>query len=210
MMLAAPRLRRNISSRGIRQAFRRLFAAGVLAILLFALSALSAPGTSSATTLPPNFQETTVVSGLTAGTAFRFAPDGRLFVAEQSGLIKVFDSISDTTPTIFADLRTKVHNFWDRGLLGLALDPNFATDPYVYVLYVHDAVINGVAPRWGTAGATSDDCPTPPGATDNGCVVSGRVSRLRASGNVMTGSEQVLIEDWCQQYPSHSGGGLGF
>jgi PKD repeat protein len=171
---------------------------------------MSAPDMSQATTLPPSFQETTVISGLNAGTAFRFAPDGRVFVAEKSGLIKVFDSLTDTTPTIFADLRTKVHNFWDRGLLGLVLDPNFQTDPYVYVLYVHDAVIGGVAPRWGTAGATSDDCPTPPGATDNGCVVSGRVSRLRASGNVMTGSEQVLVEDWCQQYPSHSGGGMGF
>jgi PKD repeat protein len=41
-------------------------------------------------------------------------------------------------------------------------------------------------------------------------VVSGRLSRLEASGNVMVGSEQVLIEDWCQQYPSHSIGGLAF
>ena len=35
--------------------------------------------------------------------------------------------------------RTRVHDFWDRGLLGLALDPNFATRPYVYVLYAYDA-----------------------------------------------------------------------
>ena len=41
-------------------------------------------------------------------------------------------------------------------------------------------------------------------------MVSGRLSRLQASGNVMVGSEQVLIEDWCQQYPSHSIGSLGF
>ena len=94
----------------------------------------------------------------------RFAPDGRVFVAEKSGLIKVFDNLSDTTPTVFADLRTKVHNFWDRGLLGLALDPNFPTNPYVYVLYTYDAPIGGTAPRWGTAGVTSDACPTPPGA----------------------------------------------
>ncbi|HMG29493.1 MAG TPA: PKD domain-containing protein [Jiangellaceae bacterium] len=41
-------------------------------------------------------------------------------------------------------------------------------------------------------------------------MVSGRLSRLQASGNVMVGSEQVLIEDWCQQYPSHSIGSLAF
>jgi glucose/arabinose dehydrogenase len=41
-------------------------------------------------------------------------------------------------------------------------------------------------------------------------MVSGRLSRLQTSGNVMTGTEQVLIEDWCQQFPSHSIGDLGF
>jgi glucose/arabinose dehydrogenase len=92
----------------------------------------------------------------------------------------------------------------------MELSPQFPTDPYVYVLYTHDAAIGGAAPRWGTAGASSDGCPTPPGATDDGCVVSGRLSRLQAAGNVSTGTETVLIEDWCQQYPSHSIGDLAF
>ena len=115
---------------------------------------------------PPGFSESTVQSGLTQPTALRFAPDGRVFVAEKSGLIKVFDSTSDTTPTVFADLRTQVHNFWDRGLLGIALDPGFPAKPYVYVLYTYDAAIGGAAPRWGTPGVTGDACPTPPGPTD--------------------------------------------
>ena len=149
-------------------------------------------------------------SGLTNPTAIRFASDGRVFVAEKSGQIKVFDSLSDPQPDVFADLRTQVHNFWDRGLLGLALDPGFPEDPYVYALYTHDAAIGGTAPRWGTPGGTSDGCPNPPGATADGCVVSGRLSRLTASGNSMVGTEQVLIEDWCQQYPSHSVGSLDF
>ncbi len=148
--------------------------------------------------------------GLTNPTVVRFSPDGRVFVAEKSGLIKVFDNLTDTTPTVFADLRTNVHNFWDRGLLGLALDPDFPATPYVYVLYAHDAAIGGTAPRWGTPGVLSDPCPTPPGATADGCVVTGRLSRLQAAGNTMTGTEQVLIEDWCQQYPSHSVGSLAF
>ena len=41
-------------------------------------------------------------------------------------------------------------------------------------------------------------------------MISGRLSRLQAAGDVMTGAEQVLIEDWCQQYPSHSVGALAF
>ncbi|HEY0680778.1 MAG TPA: PQQ-dependent sugar dehydrogenase [Steroidobacter sp.] len=161
-----------------------------------------------AATLPPGFQEEIVISGLTEPTAVRFASDGRVFVAEKSGIIKVFDSLSDTTPTVFVDLRTKVHNFWDRGLLDLALAPNFPSNPWVYVIYTHDAAIGGNAPRWGSVGGTSDGCEID--ALDDGCVVSGRISRLEASGNVAIGLEQVLIEDWCQQYPSHSIGSLAF
>lgn len=152
----------------------------------------------------PGFQEEIVFSGLTQPTALRFSPDGRVFVAEKSGIVKVFDSLSDTTPTVFVDLRTQVHNFWDRGLLDIALAPNFPSDPWVYVLYTYDGAIGGTAPRWG------DGCPTPPGDTDDGCVVAGHLSRLEASGNTAIGTEQVLIEDWCQQYPSHSIGSLAF
>jgi glucose/arabinose dehydrogenase len=183
---------------------------GIRLLVASALATLGLAAPATAATLPTGFQETTVFSGLTNPSNIEFAPDGRVFVAEKSGLIKVFDGLSDPTPTTFADLRTNVHNFWDRGMLGLALAPNFPSDPHVYVLYTHDAAIGGNAPRWGTAGATSDGCPSPPGPTADGCVVSGRLSRLTANGNVMSGSEQVLIEDWCQQYPSHSVGDLGF
>jgi glucose/arabinose dehydrogenase len=162
--------------------------------------------------LPAGFQESVAFSGLDHPTALRFSPDGRIFVAEKNGRIKVFDSLADTTPTLFADLSTNVYNFWDRGLLGLALDPAFPVQPYVYVLYAYDHELgsSAPAPRWGTPGVLSDPCPTPPGPTADGCVVSGRLSRLQASGNTMVGSEQVLIEDWCQQYPSHSIGSLAF
>jgi glucose/arabinose dehydrogenase/PKD repeat protein len=187
-----------------------VLAAAVLAATLVTL--LPSSGAGAVPTLPAGFQDSIVFSGLTNPTAVQFSKDGRVFVAEKSGLIKVFDNLSDTTPTTFADLRTNVHNFWDRGLLGLALDPNFPTNPYVYVLYTYDAPIGGTAPKWGTVGATSDTCPSPPGATADGCVVSGRLSRLQAAPNTntMTGNEQVLIEDWCQQYPSHSIGSLVF
>lgn len=172
------------------------------------------PAKVEGATLPPGFSESTVFSGLTMPTVVRFSPDGRVFVAEKSGLIKVFSNLSDTTPTVFHDLRTNVHNFWDRGLLGLALHPNFPTVPEVYVLYTYDKDPNNAQfPRWGTVGGTSDGCPNPPGATSNGCVVSGRLSRLKAPSSVSDvsdGSELVLIEGWGQQYPSHSVGALQF
>ena len=76
--------------------------------------------------------------------------------------------------------------YWDMGLLGLALPPNFPTNPYVYVLYTYDGPIGGAAGRW------NDACPSPPGPMTDGCPASGRLSRLRANGNVMTGAEEVL------------------
>jgi glucose/arabinose dehydrogenase len=177
-----------------------------------AVVAVTTPGAAHAATLPAGFQESTVFSGLVNPTAVRFAADGRVFVAEKRGVIKVFDSLTDPTPSIFADLNVNVYNFWDRGLLGMTLAPNFPTDPSVYVLYTYDHQLGDTAPapRWGTPGVYSDPCPTPPGATTDGCVVSGRLSRLQASGNTMTGPEQVLVEDWCQQYPSHSIGTVEF
>ena len=54
-------------------------------------------------------QESVVFSGLNHPSAVRFASDGRVFVAEKNGLIEVFDNLSDTSATVFADLRQKVH-----------------------------------------------------------------------------------------------------
>jgi hypothetical protein len=145
-----------------------------------------------AAALPPGFQNSVVLGGLTQPTDIAFAPDGRLFVAEKSGLIKVFDNPSDTTPTVYADLRTNVYNFWDRGLLGIELDPNFSARPYVYALYTYDAAIGGTAPLWGTAGGTSDPCPSPPGATSDGCVASARLSRLVPPSSSSGYSQTIL------------------
>ena len=150
-----------------------------------------------------------MLSGLNTPTALAFAPDGRVFVAEKSGLIKVFSSLGDPTPTVFADLRTETYNAGNRGLLGLTLDPDFPSRPYVYVSYTFDAAIGGVAPKWGTPGKNEDPCPTPPGPADDGCVVSGRLSRLTADGSTMS-AEKVLVNDWCQQYWGHSIGDVAF
>ena len=143
------------------------------------LAATAMGESAAAAALPTGFQESIVFSGLTNPTTINFASDGRVFVSEKSGIIKVFDSLSDTDgPSVYADLRSEVYNFWDRGLLGLALDPGFPATPNVYVLYSYDAPIGGAAPRWGTIGFNTDACPTPPAPTGDGCVISARLSRL--------------------------------
>lgn len=182
----------------------RALVAGALIAAVFAPVKGAGAGTAQAATLPTGFQEQIVFSGLTQPTNIEFAPDGRVFVAEKGGAIKIFDNLADTTPTVFTDLSALVHNQWDRGLLGLALPPNFPTSPYVYVLYAYGVPLNG--------GPTMDDACTGAsgGANSGNCVISARLSRLQISGNTMTGSEQVLINDWCQQFPSHSIGDLHF
>ncbi len=177
--------------------------------MVYVVAAVACSPPAHASAVQPGFSESVVFKGLTEPTDIAFAPDGRAFVSEKSGLIKVFANLEATTSSVSADLRTQVYNFWDRGLLSIALDPQFPTRPYLYALYTADAAIGGTPPRWGQPNATSDPCPTPPGATDDGCLVSTRLSKLTLSGNVVT-NEQVLINDWCQQYPSHSDGDLVF
>lgn len=184
------------------QRFMSSFLVSALVAALLAVVGLPSP--ASAAVLPTGFREQTVLTGLNQPMNIEFAPDGRIFVAEKAGRIKVFDSIADTTATIFADLSVNVHNQNDRGLLGLALHPDFPTQPYVYVLYTYDAPPGQVAPVW------NDNCNAVGGANGGQCIVTGRLSRLEAAGDVMTGTEQVLLHDWCQQYPSHSIGDLHF
>ena len=156
---------------------------------------------AAAPSLPSGFTDTAVWTGLVTPTTLRWAPDGRVFVALKSGVVDVFDSTSDPTPTVYADLRPKVDDFLDRGLLGLAIDPQFTSGrPYIYVLYTYDKDPNSSQfPRW------NDDCPDPPGADGDGCVVTGRLSRIDPDG-----TEHVLIEDWCNQFSTHTIGALNF
>ena len=103
--------------------------------------ALGVLGFSAGAAALPRIPESTEFSGLSRPTVVRFATDGRVLVAEQRGVIKSFSGAGDTTPEVVADLRPRVHNYWERGLLGMALDPNFATNNRIYVAYTHDAPI---------------------------------------------------------------------
>jgi glucose/arabinose dehydrogenase len=191
-----------------RTTARRSTLVGAVVLLLALSTAVvvrsAAPAAAAG---PAGFTEVTAYSGLVDPTAVRFAPDGRVFVAEKRGTIQMYDSVTDPSPTQVADLRTEVYNFWDRGMLGLAIDPGFPTQPYLYALYTFDGPIGGTAPLWGTPDTDSDPCPANPGATTGGCIASSKLVRLDMSGVT---PPRTLVHDWCQQYPSHSAGDLLF
>lgn len=151
--------------------------------LLCAAMALVAAGTPlHAATLPAGFTEIAYANGLSNPTAMQFAPDGRLFVAQQTGALRVVKN-GVVLPTPFVTL--SVDSGGERGLLGLAFDPNFAVTPYVYVYYTVPASAGG--PR-------------------------NRVSRFTASGDVAApGSEVVIVElDPLSSATNHNGGAIDF
>ena len=86
----------------------------------------------------------------------------------------------------------------------MALAPNFPTSPYVYVLYTYDhsSVAESAAPL-------GDACPIPRAPTPTGAWSAAALA-APGGGKRDDGPEQVLVEDWCQQYPSHSIGTLEF
>jgi hypothetical protein len=87
---------------------------------------------ASAATLPTGFTETLVTDGLSNPTAMDFAPDGRLFVCLQIGQLRVIKNGS-LLPTPFVTIDADPQG--ERGLLGLAFDPNFATNNFIYLYY---------------------------------------------------------------------------
>ena len=100
-----------------------------VAAAVIGLLALITPAPAGAATLPTGFQDTAVFSGLDHPTAVRFAADGRVFVAQKNGIVKVFSSVTATTGTTFADLRSQVDDNWDQGVEVLALDPQIPKRP---------------------------------------------------------------------------------
>jgi len=86
--------------------------------------------------LPTEFEKTQVVGGLDDPTTMRFAPNGDIYIAEQSGAIKIFRNGGLLpTPVITVD----TINDHEKGLLGIELDNNFATNGYLYASYTHSS-----------------------------------------------------------------------
>jgi glucose/arabinose dehydrogenase len=162
-----------------------LFVTIALALLasVAALLTLAIGPAQGAVSLPSGFTQSPVVGGLTGPTDMEFAPDGRLFVAEEAGKVRIVKP-DGTLPT-FLDISSKVDITGERGLLGVAFDPNFAANHFVYLHYTRKAT------------------PTIP--------VHNRVVRVTANGDsAVAGSEVLIFRLNNQSAVNHLGGALDF
>lgn len=134
----------------------------------------------SSATVPAGFTDSVIVSGLASPTSFALAPDGRLFVAEQGGTLRV---VQNGVLLEAPFLRVTVDSAGERGLIGVTLDPAFASNGYVYVFYT------ALTPT-----------------------VHNRVSRFTANGNVaVAGSEVIIVDlDTLGRAVNHNGGAIHF
>src|SRR6266487_1229133 len=152
-----------------------------LLALVIAASLAFVSSRATAATLPPGFTEAQVGSNLSGSpTAMAFAPDGRLFVCQQGGQLRVIkNGVLLSTPFV----TLTVDSSGERGLLGIAFDPNFATNHYLYVYYTV---------------ATSP--------------IHNRVSRFTAAGDTAApGSEAVILElNNLSSATNHNGGATHF
>ncbi len=96
----------------------------------------------AATPALAGFVDEQVATGITSPTAMEFAPDGRLFVSQKTGALRVIKNGS-LLPTPFTSLT--VDSAGERGLLGIAFDPNYATNRFVYVYHTVPAPTGGSA-----------------------------------------------------------------
>lgn len=83
--------------------------------------------------LPEGFSIRSVATGLTGCTALETTADGRIFVCEQTGSLRVIKG-GKLLATPFVTV--PVDSTWERGLIGVTVDPDFLRTPYVYVCYV--------------------------------------------------------------------------
>ncbi|GIG61731.1 hypothetical protein Lfu02_61030 [Longispora fulva] len=135
---------------------------GVVALVLGVVLVLAWLPRPASAAVPAGFSEA-VIASPTAPTAMEFAPDGRLFVSEQAGTLRVIKN-GTMLPTPFLTVDPDARS--ERGLLGIAFDPAFATNHFLYVYYTSKVP-----------------------ASHN------RVSRFTADGDVaVPGSEQVIVE----------------
>jgi glucose/arabinose dehydrogenase len=93
---------------------------------------------SHALDLPDGFTAETIATGLNAATALAVAPDGRIFLADQTGPLRVWKD-GALLPAPALDLSDRVDTWWERGLIGLAFAPDFPRSPHLFVLYVAKA-----------------------------------------------------------------------
>lgn len=110
----------------ILKAWRMLFILCIMPVVLLTYA--------QGQTLPANFQRVQVTASLSNPTAMAFTPDGRVLICQQSGQLRVVKNGSLlSTPAITLSVNTS----GERGLIGIAVDPNFTTNQFIYLYYTH-------------------------------------------------------------------------
>lgn len=141
------------------------------------------------------FTTETIAQGLNQPVAFAAAPDGRIFVVEKAGVIRVIEN-GQLLATPFLDINEEVNSFFDRGMMGIAIDPDFATNGHVYVQYAVE--LN----------------PTNPDEQDFNTAAAGQLIRISASAtdpNVADPTTRVVIQDGHQMsHATHAVGDIDF
>lgn len=88
--------------------------------------------TLMAQTYPSGFSQVLVANAIANPTAMAFAPDGRLFVAQQGGALRVVkNGVLQATPFVTVSTTST----GERGLIGITFDPDFATNRWIYLYY---------------------------------------------------------------------------
>ena len=136
--------------------FRCIVAAALAVVVLTVLSGLVSAAPAAAA--PPEHFQTSLVlgDGLDGPSGFEIAPDGRIFILERAGKIKIVKD-GELLPTTFADLPSE--DTGDRGLIGIAFDPDFGvSNHYVYFYYTGHDLLNHLV-RFSAAEDVATDGP---------------------------------------------------
>lgn len=167
------------------------FIRSILPGLLGLAVALPAP----AITLPPGFTDR-LVAAVAAPTALAFTPDGRILVTSQGGDLHVVTPGGVLLGTPALSLGARVCSNGERGLLGVAVDPAFAANRFIYLYYTFN----------------KNPASTPACATLVSTVPVERVSRytLPDTNAIDPSSELVLIDNVLNWGGNHNGGDLLF
>jgi glucose/arabinose dehydrogenase len=107
-------------------------------VVCAAALALALAPAASASTLPAGFEEVVLASHLDTPTAVDWAPDGRMFVTEKAGVLKVLTPAAAPQAATVIDLSDRVNAYGDRGLLGLAVARDFARTGHIYLVYTYE------------------------------------------------------------------------
>ena len=113
---------------------RKKWASVSIATLLIGLALPLGGSTAAAASVVPAGFEDQLVAKVGGPTAIAFTPDGRILVTSHFGQLFVIQG-GALVPTPAIDLGAKVCDDKERGLLGVAVDPAFASNHYIYLYY---------------------------------------------------------------------------